>query len=62
MAAHQAWATLLRMKAYRAALLYFSDPNVAQATLEQDGLLVVGPAASSRQALWTCTSITRSSM
>ena len=51
MAAHQACATLLRMKAYRAALLYFSDPNVAQATLEQDGLLVVGPNSEGVQVV-----------
>ena len=43
MAVHQACATLLRMKAYRASLLYFPDPNVAQAMLEEDGLLVIGP-------------------
>jgi guanine deaminase len=35
------------MKAYRAAILYFTGP--AQAVLESDGLLVVGPDAEGRQ-------------
>jgi len=35
------------MKAYRAALLYFTGP--AQAAYESDGLLVVGPDAQGRQ-------------
>jgi guanine deaminase len=35
------------MKAYRAAILYFTGP--AQATYEADGLLVVGPDAEGRQ-------------
>jgi len=35
------------MKAYRAAILYFSAPG--QAVLEADGLLVVGPDATGRQ-------------
>ena len=35
------------MKAYRAAILYFSAPG--QAVLERDGLLVVGPDAVGRQ-------------
>lgn len=51
MAAHLAWATFLRTKAYRAALLYFSDPNVAQATLKQDDLLVVGPNSEGVQVV-----------
>ena len=34
------------MKAYRAAVLYFSG---RQAVLEQDGLLVVGPDESGRE-------------
>ena len=51
MAVHQACATLLRMKAYRALLLYFPDPNVAQAMLEEDGLLVVGPNSEGVQVV-----------
>ena len=51
MAVHQACATLLRMKAYRASLLYFPDPNVAQAMLEEDGLLVVGPNSEGVQVV-----------
>ncbi len=44
------------MKAYRASLLYFSGPNVdnaspEQAVFEQDGLLVVGPDAAGRQVV-----------
>ena len=48
-----AWAcaTLARMKAYRACLLYFPDPSLPQATLEEDGLLVVGPNAQGRQVV-----------
>ncbi len=37
------------MKAYRAALLYFTGP--AQAAYEADGLLVVGPDAQGRQVV-----------
>ena len=37
------------MKAYRAAILYFSGP--AQAVLESDGLLVTGPNAQGRQVV-----------
>lgn len=37
------------MKAYRASILYFSGP--AEATLESDGLLVVGPNARGRQVV-----------
>jgi guanine deaminase len=37
------------MKAWRASILYFSEPG--QAVLESDGLLVVGPDASGRQAV-----------
>ena len=37
------------MKAYRAAILYFSAPS--QAVLESDGLLVVGPNAQGRQVV-----------
>lgn len=37
------------MKAYRAAILYFSGP--AQAVLESDGLLVIGPDAQGRQVV-----------
>lgn len=47
----QACATLARMKAYRARLLYFPDPTLPQATLEEDGLLVVGPNAEGRQVV-----------
>ena len=47
----QACATLARMKAYRARLLYFADPTRPQATLEEDGLLVVGPNAEGRQVV-----------
>ena len=47
----QARATLARMKAYRARLLYFPDPHVPLATLEEDGLLVVGPNAQGRQVV-----------
>ncbi len=39
------------MKAYRASLLYFPDPTLPQATLEEDGLLVVGPNATGRQVV-----------
>ncbi|MDB5779334.1 MAG: guanine deaminase [Polaromonas sp.] len=39
------------MKAYRASILYFPDPSVAQAALETDGLLVVGPDARGRQVV-----------
>ena len=39
------------MKAYRARLLYFPDPHVPLATLEEDGLLVVGPNAQGRQVV-----------
>ena len=39
------------MKAYRASLLYFQDPNLPKATLEEDGLLVVGPNATGRQVV-----------
>jgi guanine deaminase len=39
------------MKAYRASLLYFPDPQHPQVTLEADGLLVVGPNASGRQVV-----------
>ena len=48
-----AWAcaTLARMKAYRACLLYFPDPSLPQATLEEDGLLVVGSNAEGRQVV-----------
>ena len=46
-----ACATLARMKAYRARLLYFPDPHVPHATLEEDGLLVVGPNAEGRQVV-----------
>ena len=49
----QACATLARMKAYRARLLYFPDSHVPQATLEEDGLLVVGPNAQGRQVVLT---------
>jgi guanine deaminase len=37
------------MKAYRAALLYFT--GLAQAAYEADGLLVVGPDAQGRQVV-----------
>lgn len=37
------------MKAWRASLLYFSEPG--QAVLETDGLLVVGPDAAGRQVV-----------
>jgi guanine deaminase len=37
------------MKAYRAAILYFSSPG--QAVLESDGLLVIGPDAQGRQVV-----------
>ncbi len=37
------------MKAYRASILYFSGP--AEAMLESDGLLVVGPNAQGRQVV-----------
>ena len=47
----QARATLARMKAYRARLLYFPDPHVPLATQEEDGLLVVGPNAQGRQVV-----------
>jgi guanine deaminase len=40
---------LAAMKAYRAALLYFSAP--AQAVYEADGLLVTGPDAEGRQVV-----------
>ena len=39
------------MKAYRASILYFPDPAFAQAVLEIDGLLVVGPDAQGRQVV-----------
>ncbi|MBC7548480.1 MAG: guanine deaminase [Polaromonas sp.] len=39
------------MKAYRARLLYFPDPQHPQATLEDDGLLVVGVNVSGRQVV-----------
>jgi guanine deaminase len=37
------------MKAYRAALLYFTGP--AQAAYEADGLLVTGPDSQGRQVV-----------
>ena len=37
------------MKAYRASILYFAGP--AQAVLEADGLLVVGPDGTGRQVV-----------
>src|SRR4051812_7522767 len=41
------------MKAYRASLLYFSEPESdsaqGRAVFEEDGLLVVGPDAQGRQ-------------
>ncbi len=37
------------MKAYRASIFYFAGP--AQAVLETDGLLVVGPDAAGRQVV-----------
>ena len=49
MAAPPACGNLPAMKAYRAAILYFSEP--AQAVLESDGLLVVGPNADGRQVV-----------
>jgi guanine deaminase len=39
------------MKAYRASILYFAGP--AQAVLETDGLLIVGPDAQGRQLVQT---------
>jgi guanine deaminase len=39
------------MKAYRASLLYFPDPNQPLATLEEDGLLVIGPDTHGRQVV-----------
>ena len=45
---------LASMKAWRASLLYFPEP--AQAVLETDGLLVVGPDAAGRQVVQTAGS------
>ena len=39
------------MKAYRAALLHFPDPDVPEAVLEDDALLVVGANADGRQVV-----------
>jgi guanine deaminase len=49
MSARLACGNLPAMKAYRASILYFPDP--AQAVLESDGLLVVGPNAQGRQVV-----------
>lgn len=49
MAARPACGNLSAMKAYRASVLYFSSP--AQAVLESDGLLVVGPNAQGLQVV-----------